>query len=69
MQTILYSTGCPRCNILKKKLDAKNIPFAEFTDKEQMIAMGFDDVPILSVDDKLMNFAAANEWVDNYSEE
>ena len=69
MTTILYSTGCPRCNILKKKLDAKNIPFSEFTDKEQMIAMGFDDVPVLSVDDKLMDFAAANEWVNNYCED
>jgi len=66
MTTILYSTGCPRCNILKKKLDAKNITYTEFTDREQMIAMGFNDIPILSVDDKLMDFAAANDWVNNY---
>ena len=31
---ILYSTGCPSCNVLKKKLAAKGIQFEENNDQE-----------------------------------
>ena len=66
MEVILYSTGCPRCNILKKKLDVKNVSYTEFADKEQMVSMGFSEVPVLSVDGEQMNFTAAIEWINNY---
>ena len=27
MSVILYSTNCPRCNVLKKKLEEKKVEF------------------------------------------
>lgn len=58
---ILYSTGCPRCNVLKKKMDTKNIDYQEEKDIEKMQAMGITQVPILSVDGEMMEFVTAND--------
>lgn len=64
MEIILYSTGCPKCNVLKAKLNAKGFTFTEFTDTERMLEMGLASVPILSVDGALMDFAEANAWLN-----
>ena len=61
---ILYSTGCPQCTILEKKLTAKGIEFTKNTDKEQMVSMNFTRVPVLDVDGKQMDFATANKWIN-----
>lgn len=61
---ILYTTYCPKCNILKKKLKEKNIEFQENTNQQEMINMGLMSVPYLKVDDKLMDFIEANEWIN-----
>lgn len=62
----LYSTGCPRCDILKKKLDDKKIPFVLVTDKDVMLSMNFTQVPVLEVDGRLMEYRDAVGWVNNY---
>lgn len=62
---ILYTTGCPKCEILKKKLKAKNIEYVENNNVEDMESLGIDQVPILSVDGNLMSFAEANNWINN----
>ena len=67
MSVILYSTGCPKCNILKKKLHDKHIQYEEFTNEEQMLNMGLKRVPVLSVDGKLLEFSDAVIWVNNQS--
>lgn len=64
MEIILYSTGCPKCNVLKKKLAAKSIAFSEINNVEQMASLGIDAVPVLSVDGKLLEFQAAAAWVN-----
>lgn len=61
---VLHSTGCPQCVVLEKKLTAKGIEFTKNTDKEQMLSMNFTRVPILEVDGKQMDFAAANKWIN-----
>lgn len=63
-KVILYSTGCPSCNVLKKKLTAKGIQFEENTNQELMRSMNFVRVPVLDVDGKQMDFAAANNWIN-----
>lgn len=60
----LYSTGCPQCNVLKKKLSSKGIAFSENTDTDQMLSMNFTRVPVLDVDGKRMEFAEANQWIN-----
>lgn len=64
MNIILYSTGCPKCNVLKKKLDAKSIVYTEENSVDKMLAMGINQVPVLSVDDELLAFVQANEWIN-----
>jgi hypothetical protein len=64
MEIILYSTGCPKCNVLKKKLAAKDITYTENNDTEQMASLGIDAVPVLSVDGKLLNFQEAAAWIN-----
>lgn len=60
----MYTTGCPRCNVLKKKLDEKGIQYEMITDKDIMISKGFSVVPILEVDDRIMEFAEAVKWIN-----
>ena len=62
---MLYSTGCPRCNILKKKLNEKGIAYEESNDIEKMLEMNIFQVPVLVVDGEHMEFGAANDWINN----
>ena len=41
MSVILYTTHCPKCLVLEKKLASKNIEFEEITDNELMLKKGF----------------------------
>lgn len=61
---ILYSTGCPQCEILKKKLAAKGINYTENNDEQQMLSMNFTIVPVLEVDGKQMKFSEAVKWIN-----
>ena len=65
MKIVLYSTGCPRCNVLETKLKNKGIDFEEINDTELMIGKGFDSVPILEVDGNYMDFGKANEFINS----
>ncbi len=67
MKVTLYTTHCPRCMVLEKKLNAKNIDYVENTDVDLMIDKGIMTVPILEVDEKQLNFKEANEWLNNYN--
>ena len=61
----LFSTGCPRCKVLKQKLQSKNIEYSEVTSVDDMLALGITEVPVLGVEDKLLGFAEAVAWVNN----
>ncbi len=61
---VLYSTGCPRCTVLKSKLNSKHIAFEEVNDVDQMEQIGISTVPWLSVNGELLEFADAVRWVN-----
>lgn len=61
----IYSTGCPRCNVLKTKLTQANIEFVVSEDIDYLIEKGYQTVPVLEVDDNFMDFGAAIEWIRN----
>ena len=67
MKVVLYTTHCPRCMVLEKKLNAKNIDYVENTNVDLMIDKGIMAVPVLEVDEKQLNFKEANEWLNNYN--
>ena len=60
----LYSTGCPRCHVIEKKLDSKHIDYKEINDIEVMKSLGITEVPVLSIDGNLMDFTEANTWIN-----
>lgn len=68
MSVTLYTTHCPKCKVLESKLNSKNIAYDEITDVEEMTRLGFQAVPMLKVDDTVMDFMGANQWLNNYKE-
>lgn len=67
MKIVLYSTGCPKCKVLEKKLNDKQIPYTLETNVDRLIELGFKMAPILEVDGLLMQFADANKYLNDWS--
>ena len=65
MKIVLFSTKCPRCNVLEKKLQQKNISYEEVNNIEIMEEKGFLSVPVLEVDGTSMDFKVANDWINS----
>lgn len=64
MNVVLYSTHCPKCSVLEKKLSSSNIDYDIVTDEDLMIEKGFTSAPMLEVDGEIMDFKAAVEWIN-----
>lgn len=62
---VFYSTHCPKCSVLEKKLKQANIEYAEINDVRTMLAKGMTSAPNLEVDGKLMGFTEAVEWINS----
>ena len=65
MSVVLYSTHCPRCNVLEKKLQQKKIDYKEINDTAIMEQKGYLSVPVLEVNGKSMNFKEAFNYVNS----
>lgn len=63
MDIIFYTTHCPRCRVLKAKLDEKHVAYTECDDMDKMIALGLHTSPALGVDGEIMDFSAAIKWL------
>ena len=62
-RVILYEHGCPRCKVLKMKLDQKGIEYETVNDVEAMKAKGFNEAPKLEVDGVVYGFKEAVDWL------
>ena len=62
-KVVLYSTHCPRCMVLSKKLQQSGIQYEEVNDVEAMRAKGFTDAPKLEVNGAIMDFKEAVQWI------
>jgi glutaredoxin len=60
---ILYSTGCPNCQVLKAKLEEKNIEFEVCSDTQKIMSTGFRTVPLLEINGEIKTFTEAIMWV------
>lgn len=67
-QIVLYSNGCPKCRVIKSKLESKKIKFIETDDTQKLLSFGYKAYPVLKVNDKMMDFVSANAWVNERSE-
>lgn len=61
---ILYTTHCPKCSVLEKKLKSKNIDFEICDDVDLMLSKKIQQAPYLEIDNKLMNFSEAIKWIN-----
>lgn len=63
----LYSSHCPKCSVMEKKLKAKNIEFEVVDNGEEVLEAakkcGLNSLPLLEVDGKIMDFIEANKWI------
>lgn len=60
----LYSTGCPRCRILERKLDEKGVQYQKHTDVDEMLKLGLTAAPALLVDGEMKEFSEAVRWIN-----
>lgn len=63
MNITLYSNNCPKCKILKEKLDEKGLTYITITDVEAMKTKGFKSVPQLEVDGVVMTYLTAINFI------
>lgn len=64
-KVILYTTGCPKCEILERKLKEKDIHYEVCSDKKVMISKKMVSAPQLEV---IMDFGSAVQWVNKIEE-
>ena len=63
IMVIFYSTHCPKCTILEKKLKDNGIEYTEINDPKIMLDKGFLQVPMLEVDGQIFDFNGAIRWI------
>ena len=62
---VLYSNHCPRCNIIKAKLETAKINYKLVDDPEQLEKLGYDFMPVLEVDgEKFTSMIQMNAAID-----
>ena len=62
---VIYTTAtCPRCKVLKQKMKQKNIEYTEINDIQTVIEMGYQTVPVIKINDKILTFSEANKWIN-----
>lgn len=63
MKIIFYSTNCPKCKILKTKLDSLGLSYETNTNIEEMLSLGIQSAPALSINGVLLDFGRAIKWI------
>lgn len=72
---IFYTTNCPRCQVLKKKMDSLGIDYELNDDIEEMMLWGIQTVPMLRIEEELfdssslttlLDFSQAIKWLKEY---
>ena len=66
---ILYTTHCPKCNILNKKLQDKNVEYEIVEDINVISSLGIKSVPVLCVSDdentNMMTYFDAVKYINS----
>ena len=65
MEIILYSTHCPRCEVLEEKLKSKGIEYIEENSVEVMQTKGIMSVPVLEYNGELLDFVNAVKLINS----
>lgn len=65
MMITFYTTNCPKCSVLKNKLDTKHITYDTCEDSSIMLQKGITSAPALEVDGKIFNFKDAIKFIND----
>ncbi len=65
MNVLLYTTHCPQCMVLEKKLQAAGIKYSISEDIQKMLELGFKAAPVLVIDGNPYLFREACLWVED----
>lgn len=60
----LYTIGCPKCEILEKKLINAGLEFEKCTDILVMERFNINEVPCLEIEGKLLDFKGAVDYIN-----
>ena len=60
---ILYSNDCPKCKVLKRKLDDLKIDYEVVYHVKVMESLGIQSLPMLQVGDRRFAFAEAIRYL------
>lgn len=63
---VLYSTDCPKCNALKKRLTKNGIKFEVSQDVDELIKRGYQSIPVLKIHDKFFDYNQSMNILKNY---
>lgn len=63
--TLYSKDDCPRCDMLKTKLNAKGIQFVEIKNEDVIASLGIDFLPVLEVDGELFELGRANDFINS----
>ncbi len=64
MNIIFYTTGCPKCGVLKNKLDAAHLAYKINEDVDFMIEKGIKSAPALEVNGKIYSYKDAIHFIN-----
>lgn len=66
MITIYTIANCPKCKMLKAKMDKKGIKYEECSDTDLMICLGLFELPVLKIDETFIHgIKEQNNWVES----
>lgn len=64
MITVYSKPDCPKCHVLKLKLNQKGIEYSEIQDVDKMVEMNILSLPMMDVDGALLTFEQAVKYVN-----
>ena len=65
---IFYTTNCPKCKVLKTKMDAVKLTYNTCEDVEKMLSLGIQTAPALGINGEILDFGQAIKWLkENYN--
>ena len=60
----LFTTHCPKCRMLEKKMQQMGIEYTESENLDELVRAGYSSAPMIKTDDgKYLNFKEAWNWV------
>jgi len=62
-EVILYTTGCPKCAVLKKKLEMAGVSYTVCDDIAEMRRRGLLSAPAINIGGRILAFSEAIEWL------